>query len=106
MLDLLKVQELDNYLRGVRSNTNTQAGAELVPPETVIANAHSDLINRAIANGKRLSELEAKPTLTDTELDEMEALQAERQDILQAFNAFKDSELVQTQLALLSQEAG
>ncbi|MBD2001426.1 tetratricopeptide repeat protein [Leptolyngbya sp. FACHB-541] len=104
VLDLLKVQELDQYLRGVRSSENARQGAELVPPETVIANAHNDLINRAIANGQRLHELEAKDSLTDAELDELAALQADQRQIVQAFNAFKDSALVQEQLALLSQE--
>ncbi|MCG8364547.1 MAG: tetratricopeptide repeat protein [Pseudanabaenales cyanobacterium] len=105
VLDLLKVQELDHYLRGVRTNTNTQAGAELAPPETVIASAHSDLIDRAIQNGKRLAELEdPSVTLTEADLDELGALQAEQRRILQAFNRFKDSELVQTQIALLSPE--
>jgi CHAT domain-containing protein len=104
VLDLLKVQELDTFLRGVRSNTNTAAGAELVPPETLIASAYNALIDRAIANGKRLSELEATPTPTEAELNEMVALQTERKAILQAFNNFRDSPLVQSQLALLSPE--
>lgn len=102
VLDLLKVQELDTFLRGVRSNRNTESGTGLVPPETIIASAHDDLIERAIKNGKRLNELEAKPDLTDTELDELVALQAERLEILQAFNDFRDSPIVQEQLALLS----
>ena len=104
VLDLLKVQELDNYLRGVRSSDNARAGAELVPPETVIASNHSALIDRAIINGKRLRELEAKETLSDAELDEVVTLQVEQQQILQDFNVFQDSALVKAQLALLSQE--
>ncbi|MEM6435708.1 MAG: CHAT domain-containing protein [Cyanobacteria bacterium P01_D01_bin.115] len=104
VLDLLKVQELDDFLRGVRSSENTRQGAELVPPERVIARAHDDLTDQAIANGQRLSELEAQATLTDAELDEMISLQAERTEILQAFNTFKDSPLVQEQLDMLSRE--
>ena len=104
VLDLLKVQELDTFLRGVRSNTNTEAGAEPVPPETEIARAYNALIDRAIANGQRLGELEATPTPPDAEINEMETLQEERKAILQAFNNFQNSELVQTQLALLTVE--
>jgi CHAT domain-containing protein len=104
VLDLLKVQELDDYLRGVRSSENSRAGAELVPPEQVVARSYDDLTDQAIENGKRLRQLEDQETLTNDERDEMVALQAERQEILQAFNRFKDSELVQAQLALLSRE--
>ncbi|MEM6252693.1 MAG: tetratricopeptide repeat protein, partial [Cyanobacteria bacterium P01_D01_bin.156] len=104
VMDLLKVQELDNYLRGVRSSANSRAGAELVPPETIIATAHATLIDRAITNGKRLNELETKPTLTDAELDELVGLQAEQQQILQAFNTFQDSSPIKAQIEKLSPE--
>lgn len=102
VLDLLKVQELDAYLRGMRSSDATRDGAELTPSETAIANAHRDLLDRAIANGRRLSELETQDALTDAELDELVALQAEQREILQAFNTFKDSTVVQTQLNQLA----
>ena len=102
VLDLLKVQELDNYLEGVRSSANAREGAELVPPEVLIANAHTDILNQAITNGKRLSALETKDSLSDAELDELVTLQTERREILQAFNNFKDNEFIQEQLALLS----
>ncbi|MEB3290571.1 MAG: CHAT domain-containing protein [Leptolyngbya sp.] len=102
VLDLLKVQELDTFLQGVRSNSNTQAGVELVPPEAQITSAYNALVDRAIANGKRLSELEAKPSLTAEEEAEMVALQEERRELLQAFNQFRTSNLVQGALAQLS----
>ncbi|MEM9976233.1 MAG: CHAT domain-containing protein [Cyanobacteria bacterium P01_D01_bin.2] len=93
---------MDNYLEGVRSSANAREGAELVPPEVLIANAHTDILNQAITNGKRLSALETKESLSDAELDELVTLQTERREILQAFNNFKDNEFVQEQLALLS----
>ncbi|MBD2425787.1 tetratricopeptide repeat protein [Phormidium sp. FACHB-1136] len=102
VLDLLKVQELDTFLRGVRSNSNTQAGVELVPPEAQIVRAYNALVDRAIANGKRLSELEAKTSLTAAEETEMVTLQGERRELLQAFNQFRTSDLVQGALAQLS----
>jgi CHAT domain-containing protein/tetratricopeptide (TPR) repeat protein len=102
VLDLLKVQELDGYLRGMRSSDTTLSGTELTPAERAIANVHQDLLDRAIANGRRLSELEIQDTLTDAELDELSTLQAERREILQAFNTFKDSDLVQAQLNQLT----
>ncbi|MEM6255904.1 MAG: CHAT domain-containing protein [Cyanobacteria bacterium P01_D01_bin.156] len=102
VLDLLKEQELNNYLRGVRSSDSAREGTELVLAETIIVSAHNTLIDQIIANGKRLSELEAKPTLTDAESNELVGLQAEQRQILQDFNAFKDSEIVRTQVALLS----
>ena len=104
VLDLLKVQELDNYLRGVRSSANSRAGAELVPPETIIATAHETLIDRAIINGKRLNELETKPNLTDAELNQLVSLQAEQRQILQEFNTFKDSAPIKAQIEQLSPE--
>ena len=102
VLDLLKVQELDTYVRGVRSNSNTQAGIELVLPEAQIARAYDALVDQAIANGKRLGELEAKPSLSAAETAEMLALQGERRELLQAFNQFRFSDLVQRELARLS----
>ena len=104
VLDLLKVQELDNYLRGVRSSANSRAGAELVPSETIIATAHETLIDRAIINGKRLNELETKPNLTDAELNQLVSLQAEQRQILQEFNTFKDSAPIKAQIEQLSPE--
>jgi CHAT domain-containing protein len=93
---------LDTFLRGVRSNSNTQAGVELVPLEAEIVAAYDALVERAIANGKRLSELESKPSLTAAEEAEMVALQGERRELLQAFTQFRTSDLVQRALAQLS----
>ncbi|MEA5466940.1 CHAT domain-containing protein [Leptothoe sp. PORK10 BA2] len=45
VLDLLRVQELDNYVRGVRGNENTQSGIALRPDEQEIIKryeAHQD----------------------------------------------------------------
>ena len=36
VLDLLKVQELEDYLRGVRGNANTKQGIVKLPPEEKI----------------------------------------------------------------------
>ena len=57
VLDLLKVQELDEFLRGVRGNTNTQRGIENLPPEQQINQGYQKLIDQAIAIGKELTEL-------------------------------------------------
>jgi CHAT domain-containing protein/Flp pilus assembly protein TadD len=57
VLDLLKVQELDDYLRGVRGNTVTASGIEFWQPELEILERYNAQQATAIALGQELTQL-------------------------------------------------
>jgi CHAT domain-containing protein/tetratricopeptide (TPR) repeat protein len=52
VLDLLKVQELDDYLKNVRGNLETAKGIELLAPEQRFLTDYSAIQNRSIQAGK------------------------------------------------------
>ena len=100
VLDLLKVQELDDYLRGVRGNDRTVDGIDNLPPERQIWENYSQKLDRAIALGKELSELrlislEERTEVQNQRIAELVEIQ---QDILGAFYRFIESEEVTAQL--------
>ncbi|MEM6255755.1 MAG: tetratricopeptide repeat protein [Cyanobacteria bacterium P01_D01_bin.156] len=57
VLDLLRVQELDNYVRGVRGNENTQAGIALRPDEKEIIQRYKTNQDKLIALGQERTTL-------------------------------------------------
>ncbi|MBP5971658.1 tetratricopeptide repeat protein [Brasilonema sp. CT11] len=58
VLDLLKIQELDDYLHNVRGNEKTQEGISLNPQEQKIDNYNKTILNQEIQLGRELAELE------------------------------------------------
>ncbi|WP_353259459.1 tetratricopeptide repeat protein, partial [Prochlorothrix hollandica] len=99
VLDLLKVQELDNFLSGVRGSNNSRQGVPSLPPETAIAVNYNDLVDRAIRNSQDLRQLEQPGIpLTPAELERLASLQTDQDQLLQAFNAFVDSPAIQSHL--------
>ncbi|MBE9128447.1 MULTISPECIES: CHAT domain-containing protein [unclassified Coleofasciculus] len=61
VLDLLKLQELDDYLHNVRGNEETAQGIETLPPEQQILAEYNQLQNQAIELGKELAQLRQIP---------------------------------------------
>ncbi|MCU0518503.1 MAG: CHAT domain-containing protein [Oscillatoria sp. Prado101] len=61
VLDLLKVQELDDYLKTVRGNERTSGGVELLPQEQRLWAEQTGIQDRAIQLGKELAELQKIP---------------------------------------------
>jgi CHAT domain-containing protein/tetratricopeptide (TPR) repeat protein len=57
VLDLLKVQELDDYLKDVRGNAETAKGIELLAPEQRFLTDYSAIQNRSIQAGKEQLEI-------------------------------------------------
>ncbi|WP_017711118.1 tetratricopeptide repeat protein [Prochlorothrix hollandica] len=99
VLDLLKVQELDNFLSGMRGSNNSRQGVPSLPPETAIAVNYNDLVDRAIRNSQDLRQLEQPGIpLTPAELERLASLQTDQDQLLQAFNAFVDSPAIQSHL--------
>ncbi len=108
VLDLLKVQELDDYLNNVRGNEQTSQGVELLPEEEQTYNDFISIQNQAVELGQELVQLRnIKPEDRSPEqqqrIIEIEKIQ---QQIRQEFNAFIESPETQHKLQQLSQIAG
>jgi CHAT domain-containing protein/Tfp pilus assembly protein PilF len=107
VLDLLKVQELEDYLRNVRGNNQTAAGLPNLPPEEQFNQNYNALINKAIELGKELTQLEKIPELNRTpqQQQRITELRNNQQKILTEFNAFIRSPAVETIVQQLSNTA-
>jgi CHAT domain-containing protein/tetratricopeptide (TPR) repeat protein len=103
VLDLLKVQELDDYLRDVRGNEQTVTGVEFLPPEEEL----SALYDRAIAQGIELTELREIPLSDRTPAQQarLAELVATQQDLTLSFDAFVNHPDVQDLVAQLTRTA-
>ncbi len=104
VLDLLKVQELDDYLRGVSRNSNTELGIPQLPPERQIEEGIEAINAKAIAIGQEITQLQQllklKGTLTPEEKQRLAQLWQQQEQIVDDFNNFIESEEV---LALIDQ---
>jgi CHAT domain-containing protein len=102
VLDLLKVQELDDYLRNVRGNNNTAQGLPNLPPEQQTWESYQTILNKAIEIGKELTQLrQIKPENRTAEQEQRIAqLVNVQQKIVEDFNNFIESPEV---LALVQQ---
>ena len=59
-MDLLKVQELEDYLKNVRGNANTAGGIEFYQPEQEILARYNELQQNVIEIGGELAQLQQK----------------------------------------------
>jgi CHAT domain-containing protein/tetratricopeptide (TPR) repeat protein len=104
VLDLLKVQELDDYLRGVRGNTNTEQGVPKLPPEQKIDEGIEAIVNKAVEIGQEISRLQERQKLngklTPSEEQRLAQLWKQQEQIVAEFNKFIESPEV---LALINQ---
>ena len=91
VLDLLKVQELEDYLHDVRGNENTRMGLEQLPDERQLVGKYAELVSRVIRNGRELRALEMREDLNDQLRERLAALQAEQTSALEAYNRFIES---------------
>ncbi|MEB3230319.1 MAG: CHAT domain-containing protein, partial [Leptolyngbyaceae bacterium] len=106
VLDLLKVEELEEYLPEVDATRGQQAAVVVREPEQVIQQAVDDWSDRSITIQQELRQLEQKEVLTAAEEERLIALGQEAEQLIQAFNQFWDSEAVQTQVNRLRQNTG
>lgn len=105
VLDLLKVQELEGYLRNVRG---TGKALDYLRPEDEILKQYSELQKTAIEVGKELAELrklDGKNALNLSQQQCLTQLTELEQKINRQFNQFIDSKAIQNLVAQLSRTA-
>ncbi|ERT04965.1 TPR repeat family protein [Lyngbya aestuarii BL J] len=105
VLDLLKVQELEDYLKNVRGNTNTASGIEFYQPEQEILSRYNELQQNVIEIGSELKELQQKENLTPEEEQKRNRLDQLLTEVKQQFNQFSRSPEIRSLIEKLSFEA-
>ena len=108
VLDLLKVQELEDYLRNVRGSDNSAQGLAERSPEQQIKKGYEVILDKAIQLGKELSQLESIPPSKRTEVQRQRVIELRKneQEITQQFQDFLKSPQVTALIAQLRQTTG
>ncbi|NJL85591.1 MAG: CHAT domain-containing protein [Leptolyngbyaceae cyanobacterium SM1_1_3] len=89
VLDLLKVQELDDYIRGVERTSETETGMAFLRPEELILARYDELQTSAIAVGQELDDLKNIPQ-TQRSAEQVQRI-AQLTDLLDEINGdFRD----------------
>jgi CHAT domain-containing protein/tetratricopeptide (TPR) repeat protein len=93
VLDLLKVQELEDYLHNVRGNNNTAQGLPNLPAEQQAWTNYQAILDKAVEIGKELTQLrQIKPENRTSEQEQRIAqLVKVQQKIVEDFNNFTES---------------
>ncbi len=110
VLDLLKVQELEDYLQNVRGEGDEKVVN--LAPEIKIITEYAQLQDKAIANGKALSQLQEElkgiplAQRSEAQLQRLKTLTNQREELVTLLTSFTKREDVQAwvqQLSLISQ---
>ncbi|OKH18448.1 CHAT domain-containing protein [[Limnothrix rosea] IAM M-220] len=108
-VDLLKVQEVDEYLRGgrVEANATTVEAVTTLPAEEKVLAVYQPLKDQAIALGKELLALRRIPQveLTPAQLQRITEITTLQQDLTREFSAFSRSPEVRAALQDVSATA-
>ncbi|NER50164.1 MAG: CHAT domain-containing protein [Symploca sp. SIO1A3] len=102
VLDLLKVQELDDYLHNLRGTSQTAQGVPNLPPEQEIQDGYQEISKQAIALGKELTQLRKKVNRTPQDEQRLTELVNAQEEIIADFNNFIQSEEVEALIAQLT----
>jgi CHAT domain-containing protein/Tfp pilus assembly protein PilF len=97
VIDLLKVQEIENYLQVVRGNDQTREGIVQLPGEKQISDRYDEMANELrvlLDNLKELRELESRRDLTAAEKERKSVLTKKRLKLADEFSAFRKSDEV------------
>jgi CHAT domain-containing protein len=107
VLDLLKVQELDDYLTNVRGNKQTSSGIELLPQEQKVALQLEAIQGKEILTGKELTQLRklCKPKCTAQQEKRISELVKIQQLQSKKFRKFIKSDEVKALLRKLNETA-
>jgi CHAT domain-containing protein/Tfp pilus assembly protein PilF len=108
VLDLLKLQELENYLRNVRGNEQTARGVSNTPQEQEVKQGYEAIVNKGIKLGKELAELQKIPVDKRTSAQQQRILELRKseQEITKEFSEFLKSPTVKALVGELRQVTG
>ena len=106
VLDLLKVQELDEYLQDVQRNGDTATGIANREPEQAISDALNERLNQVIQINQEIRSLEALDQLTPAQQERLIELGRQLQQRLADFRHFFESPEVQARVAELRNATG
>jgi CHAT domain-containing protein/Tfp pilus assembly protein PilF len=108
VLDLLKVQELNDYLNNIRGNADTESGIANRGAETIIINGYNVLLDDAIQVGQTLAELSqiAPGDRTPEQRQQIRTLRQAKETIIIEMSDFFASESVQAELVKLQRNTG
>ncbi|MBW4592651.1 MAG: tetratricopeptide repeat protein [Brasilonema angustatum HA4187-MV1] len=101
VLDLLKIQELDDYLHDVRGNERTAKGVESLSPEQSINQGLKVIADKQIQISRQLGELQKIPP-TNRKPQDKEKIVTLEANLLTEFNQFIDSPEVNAWLGQLT----
>ncbi|BAY44793.1 TPR repeat-containing protein [Scytonema sp. HK-05] len=107
IMDLVKVEELEEYLHNVQGNELTVKGIEIVPPERQIKQKLDKTLDDAVTQGKELVTLREIPaeSRTPQQKQRIEELVATQQKIMDEFYDFISSSAVTAQVNQISRTA-
>ncbi|MGD1809477.1 CHAT domain-containing protein [Dapis sp. BLCC M126] len=108
VLDLLKVQELDNYLKNVEGNEQTALGIELLPQEKELLDNYNAIQNQAVQVNEELTKLEniLPVNRSVTQQQQITKLEAQKQQIQAKFKNFISNEEIVKILQQLQEKTG
>ncbi len=108
VIDLLKVQEMQDYLGDIRGNEENADGVPSTPAEEEILEKYDELAARAVAIGRELAALNliSEDKLTSAQNDRIDELENLQQQLNDEFIRFIESEEVQEAVDLLQDRIG
>ncbi|MEO1397066.1 MAG: CHAT domain-containing protein [Cyanobacteria bacterium J06634_5] len=100
VLDLLKIQELDDYLRGVRG---TESALSILSPERSILERHNELVTSTVNLGQELAELQEtdESKRSEQQNQRIDSILDLQEEITQEFLDFSRSKEIQEFVAAL-----
>ncbi len=106
-IDLLKVEELEEYLQNVPGNQRTATGIDIVAQEKPIKQKLDQTLDNAVVLGKELTKLRKIPSQerSPQQKQRIEELVLNQEQLLDEFNKFIDSPPVKAQIEQISRTA-
>ena len=105
VLDLLKVQDLQDFLKDVKGNDRTAIGVEMLPQEQKFLDEFNTIQDRAVKLGGELTELRKLQTLTPRQQQRLNEIEQIQQQVNQQLTAHLQSDSTKTLIAQLQQTA-
>ena len=105
VLDLLKVQDLQDFLKDVKGNDRTALGVEMLLQEQKFLDEFNTIQDRAVKLGDELTELRKLQPLTPSQQQRFNEIEQIQQQVNQQLIAHLQSDSTKTLIAQLQQTA-